>query len=75
MHRLGSRQSRLLSIFKLLKFVEMAWGGRPGGAGVDDLVRRLCADDPTLKSLTILKARRFGYEVWPFCTYYNFICK
>ncbi|KAF6260206.1 hypothetical protein COO60DRAFT_916077 [Scenedesmus sp. NREL 46B-D3] len=37
----------------------MVWG-KPAGSGVDDLVKRLQADDPQLKSLTIFRFRRLN---------------
>ncbi|WIA22055.1 hypothetical protein OEZ85_004400 [Tetradesmus obliquus] len=39
----------------------MVWG-KAAGSGVDDLVKRLQANDPQLKSLTILRFRRLNDE-------------
>ena len=38
----------------------MAWGAAGGSVGVDDICARLSCDDPSLRSLTLLRARRFG---------------
>mmetsp|Transcript_17795 Transcript_17795/g.24612 ORF Transcript_17795/g.24612 Transcript_17795/m.24612 type:complete len:450 (-) Transcript_17795:191-1540(-) len=44
----------------------MAWGG--GGLGIDDWIKRLGDEDPTLTSLHVFKARRFGtHEVKTMC--------
>lgn len=40
----------------------MAWGAGPS-LGVDDWVRRLKANDPSLASITVLRARKFGTPV------------
>ena len=40
----------------------MAWGST-STTGVEDLVRRLAANDPKLTSLHILKHRKFGLQV------------
>lgn len=40
----------------------MVWGAA-AQRGVDDLVRRLAANDPGLTSLTLLRGRRFGHDV------------
>jgi hypothetical protein len=40
----------------------MAWGARGGGGGVEDLVRRLVANDPSLRSLTLLPQRRLDTQ-------------
>ncbi|CAL8466795.1 g6331 [Coccomyxa elongata] len=40
----------------------MAWGAPGSGQGVDDWVRRLIDDDPSLTSITVFRSRKFGHE-------------
>lgn len=42
---------------------KMAWGAPGSGPGVDDWVRRLIDDDPSLTSITVFRTRKFGHEV------------
>lgn len=41
----------------------MAWGAPGTGAGVEEWVKRLVDDDPTLTSIVVFRTRNFGSEV------------